>query len=319
MSLKSIVTRQQPFQLITVESQSSIQEALEVLRKNGISSAPVLAGGNAVGYIDVLDVLFWVSARATAEQPSTALLEGIRTSLQRPVSEIVNYSGVDRWISVSMDTPVLEAARLLAQPHVHRLAIIDPSDQTKPLGVLTQSRLVQEIKAQEKKFDHLLHRKVIEVFPPKHVEWIRKDQYVIDALKIIREKVVSGVAVVDENGKLLGNISASDLKRALAVSVENFLVGLFSGLEGFMASMTPKTYHELPGGTEYLLPLWRPVFIGFEDFAHKALDLLSQHEHTGGQHIHRVYVTDEAHRPLRVISLRDLIDYFVQGQAVASY
>jgi len=67
---------------------------------------------------------------------------------------------------------------------------------------------------QEKKklFEKILRKTVKEQFPTRNLYTISDSSTVSDALAEIGRKLVLGLAVVDQDGKLIGNISASDLK-----------------------------------------------------------------------------------------------------------
>jgi CBS domain-containing protein len=52
----------------------------------------------------------------------------------------------------------------------------------------------------------------------KEVLTIREDQNAFEAFKLIHAKKVLGIAVVDANGVLTGNISASDLRVSIQFS-----------------------------------------------------------------------------------------------------
>lgn len=55
----------------------------------------------------------------------------------------------------------------------------------------------------------------------KEVLTIREDQNAFEAFRLIHAKKVLGIAVVDNNGVLTGNISASDLR--VCVISTNFI------------------------------------------------------------------------------------------------
>jgi CBS domain-containing protein len=300
-----------------VNAKQSVEEALKILVQNQISSAPVVTDeGHAMGFVDVLDILSFLSWALSdygkLENVGTPFLEAAKEQLKRPVFDIMNLSGLSKWITVKPDASILEVGRLLAQPHVHRVAITDPQDQTSCYGIITQSRFIQFLNENKHEFEPALSKRILEAFKPTHVEWIRNDKYLFDAVNLIKEKKVSGVAVLDSENKLLGNVSASDLKRAAAISIDALLVGLFSGIESFMKGLHDPLIQQKPSLA--VQPLWTPIFVGMQDYVRKALDLLSTHQHSTGQHIHRVYVTDEQFKPLRVISLNDLIGSLIQSQ-----
>lgn len=114
---------------IVVSVDASIEEAQELLRANRITGLPVVDGlGNLVGVLSQSDLVWGPGLHVTTllrRKPS-----GLR------VGELMTSPPV----TVSMETPVTDAARLMLQNRVHRLVAVDP--QGRPIGVLSATDFV---------------------------------------------------------------------------------------------------------------------------------------------------------------------------------
>jgi CBS domain-containing protein len=299
------------FKLITIDSHETIENALTTLTKFNISAAPVFnEERRALGYVDTLDILAFLAyalgLEGKAQLPPGPLLESLKQLMQRPVKEIINLSGLAKWVTVPRDAHLIEVGELMAQPHVHRVAITDFEDTSVCYGVVTQSRYIQFLSEHPRQFERHLQRKVWQAFHNLPVEKIQSDKLLIEALTFLHESKLSGLAVVDRNDKLIGNISASDIKRSVANSLDHLLVSLFDNVESFLRS-TPSGVIE-----NTAQHVWKPIYVTRDDYVRTAVELLSTHKQNTGEHIHRIYVADEQLRPVRVISLSDMIGYLIE-------
>lgn len=114
---------------IVISVDASIEEAQELLRANRITGLPVVDGqGNLVGVLSQSDLVWGPGLHVTTllrRKPS-----GLR------VGELMTSPPV----TVSMETPVTDAARAMLQNRVHRLVAVDP--QGRPIGVLSATDFV---------------------------------------------------------------------------------------------------------------------------------------------------------------------------------
>lgn len=100
------------------------------------------------------------------------------------------------------------------------------------------------------------------------------------------------MAVVDDDGKLVGNVSSRDL-RMIRDDAE-FISRLYIPLPAFLIKMqkqfsTPETV----------------IALSASDTVEAAVDLVNTH------HIHRIYLVNEDGTPLRVVSLTDLLELII--------
>jgi len=102
---------------------------------------------------------------------------------------------------------------------------------------------------------------------------------------------VSGLAVVDSDGKLVGNISLRDLK------------GIHPDAKIFWRLWNTVKIFKEKAITDYPPPNAIPssVFVTPADSLMKVVEKMALH------HIHRVYVVDENQKPERVISQTDVL------------
>lgn len=114
---------------IVTSVDATVEEAQELLRTNRITGLPVIdANGNLVGVLSQTDLVWGPGLHVTTllrRKPS-----GLR------VGELMTAPPV----TVRMDTPVVEAARLMLQNRVHRLVAVDA--QGRPVGVLSATDYV---------------------------------------------------------------------------------------------------------------------------------------------------------------------------------
>ena len=115
---------------IVVEPEAPIEEAERLIRDYHVSGLPVVdSAGALVGVISQTDLVHLENpeVRALIRHAS----RGIR------VGEVMSQPA----LTVLPSTPLLEAARIMAQKRVHRLVVVD--DRQRPLGVLSAMDFVE--------------------------------------------------------------------------------------------------------------------------------------------------------------------------------
>jgi len=114
---------------VAIAEDASIEEAESLLASYRISGLPVVAeSGRLVGVISRTDLM------GDGSVAMSALLRGNRSGLR--VGELMSAPA----ITVTLDTTLLEAARIMHDAHIHRLVAIDSQD--RPIGVLSASDYV---------------------------------------------------------------------------------------------------------------------------------------------------------------------------------
>jgi CBS domain-containing protein len=131
------------------------------------------------------------------------------------------------------------------------------------------------------------NKRVADMKLPKHVYSIDSNKTAFEAFQLMIEHKISGIAVVDDvSGKLVGNVSVRDLKVVQHDARFFFLLG--EKLSDFLKTLQKSSKRPAT------LITCKPS----DTFA-TVIALLAKHK------IHRLYVVDEAMRPLSVCSLKD--------------
>jgi len=120
-------------------------------------------------------------------------------------------------------------------------------------------------------------------------------------LLFLKEKKISGMAVVDKEGKILGNISTSDLKRMDTESPEQLCYDIYQSIDQYIRSV--KSVKESG------FPTFEPIFVKPSDYVSQVIRSVNS------KHVHRVYIVDEDQKPINEISLCDIIAQFRRPQS----
>jgi len=290
--------------LVLLQETDSINHALSVLASNRITSAPVVSSEGILGIVDVLDILqFAMAVMGDEKFFPTGMIEGkFSQAFEEPVKNILETSAKNKWQQLSSNASLSQVIAVLSDPEVPRVAIQDKDDPLVYNGVITQSELLNFLWAHKDKMGYRLTAKVRDYFPESSsVIAIPFNAFVFEAFDKIHRSKVRGLAVVDENNKLVGNISASDIKHAglkeYEMRIPTLLKSLREPLDKFL---------KLQGGIN-------PICVTPDETFETLMRHLAVKRHSSqfaSTHIHRVFVVDQERRPLRAITTGDVISQF---------
>lgn len=133
---------------------------------------------------------------------------------------------VSEWMSspvstVHHDTPITEAHMLMKEKNIRRLPVVDRHD--KLIGIVTIGDVREASPSDASslsiwEMNYLLSKLKVEKVMTKKPLTIQQNAPIIDAAQIMLEKKVSGLPVVDQDGKLVGILTESDVFRMLVKS-----------------------------------------------------------------------------------------------------
>lgn len=109
--------------VVTVDPDTTLADALEAIRSNNIRHLPVLDGGKLAGVVTDRDLRLALGPRGEPADGAT-------------VSDVMSPSP----ITVSPDTPVEEAGRVLIE---HRIGCLPVIENDELVGILTESDLLR--------------------------------------------------------------------------------------------------------------------------------------------------------------------------------
>ena len=117
LKVEQVMTRE----LITVTPETKMQEALETFRKDRISGAPVISGGNLVGIVSIEDLIHCLE----------------HNDLDAKVSKYMSTN----LLTVRGTDPIIEALKLFVNSHFGRLPVID--EKGTLIGILTKGNITR--------------------------------------------------------------------------------------------------------------------------------------------------------------------------------
>jgi len=290
---------QSPFQLYSVFEDQSITQTIKLFQEKNITGLPVLSTktNEVIGGIDTLDIVTFTCAKFASDSLGADLGMKAAEKFKEPVKNIINLSGNNKWKIVSGKTDLGQAIDFLSKPDQHRFSI--NNEHRKAVGTLTQSRLVHYL-AKHKEIipQEILHKKVKELWKlDGRVHTINLNNFVIDAFTKICECKVSSIGIVDDSGALVGNLSANDIKR-MDLSPDQLILDVNEQLRNFLNiySATQKVAKELPR--------FDPIFVSGDTTCEDILSLVTKNR------VHVVFAVDDHKKPLKAISLSDIIAVF---------
>lgn len=196
------------------------------------------------------------------------------------------------------DTSLLEICKVLTNRHMHRVPITDSSSGTPVcIGIISQSGLVAFLAS---KCPHgSMDETMIDAGLPfrKDVVKVAESETAFTTFELLDSKRLSGIAVVDEDSKLIGNTSAVDIKNAVMDGGRTVMnMDILSYLASVRQSQVIKNC-KFPN-----------CHVREDATVGHVVNLLAK---TG---FHRVFVVDEDMKPVGVISFTDIIQFFVKAE-----
>jgi CBS domain-containing protein len=141
---------------VTARSETPLKEVIQILAERRISGLPVVDdGGKLVGVISETD-LMWQESGVTPPAyimilDSVIYLENparyerdLHKALGQTVGEVMNRDPV---VTIALDKPLSEAAKLMHDRKVHRLPVLDHRGQV--VGILTRGDIIRAMASQE--------------------------------------------------------------------------------------------------------------------------------------------------------------------------
>jgi len=284
-----------PRKLVSINSKSTLAEALKVLNDNMIISVPIIDGENCVGIIDNIDIINYLNKQFENIREwlanSEVSVEGVFSEVL--VSEVVDFAHGDPFVVTSENATIQSVMKFFASGWSHRCVV-----KTKEgYAILTQYDIVKLL-ADSMQSDKNLYELCEAIFLLDRLNsrslsdetiTIGSTASVFEALDRMIQKQVHALAVVDEtdDGRIVGNFSATDLLNVGYGQFKEFSLSVYEFLEKYSpASLTPVT-----------------VEADWTSLAN-VLDLFSK------LGLHRLWIVDsesQASFPIGVVTLTDVL------------
>jgi len=339
MKQKSHPRVQAPDTFLVITSVLPIENVLQTLQEHDLISLPVVNESNQfIGFVDVLDILSYLLAvwnQRSGGRPWERAAFPTDEFFRAPIRNVINFSGVDAAVGIGEEQMVREGIQSLAYPslrqRLHRLAVFS-RDRQRIVNVASLSDFVSFLYQNKGLLQlNLMLAPVSTLGIYRPVISVPYNTRFIDALEILARNRISGLAITDENYRLIGNFSASDLRGVSARTAEFFdysIADVLSIVPGRKFSSRPKPETPPVSASTFNNPPTTssssPSYSASSTSSDAELSLrnsgLSSTVHCRlatpfsqvleklvTNHIHRLYVVDSLDRPIGVITLGDIL------------
>jgi len=293
-----------PKELIFLNEGDSLTKVLDTFKIHKILSSPVLAKGSnkVLGMLDMLDLVTFLTAKIEIPFLTEAIANhALNSFLSKTAKDVVELSSRNWWNELSDDAALPQLIGVLSNQNAHRVAVLN--DKKKVYNIISQMDVLLFIFQNQANFTDLMEEPISQWLKAKKVETVCWEQTMAEAFKTIWESEVTGVGVVDDDGKLVGNISASDLKNCGRTSNE-LIQELYQPIIEFLGLVDASTSTTR-----------NPLFSKHPLVVCKITDsTASIFSKIVNQRVHRVYVVDDSNVPVNVIAPSDLLALFKEIQ-----
>lgn len=292
--------------ILVAQRTDLLTEVWKGLVRNNFLSCPVLQQTKKkyYGFVDIHDIVDFITKKFDANKLETAkdfwsLMEADKEFLNTTVNAVIQNPILKRnpYHPVTTGYSLLSAVELLArEPGLHRVPVVDSERQLKSL--LTQSQVVDFVVSNIHLLGDIRAKPVMEIESgKKEVLSVKPTISAIEAFKFMATHQITGVAVVDDSGRLIDVLTLKDLK---AISTDGQMFWrLYQTVEVFLK----KVREETPNKPD------RPLFcLPTQSFEHVVRTI-------SNNRIHRVFIVDsqESMKPIGIISMKDVLKEIISS------
>lgn len=260
-----------PFPLIFFKESDTVDVCLKKLFGFKVLSAPVELANKKFAFIDIADI-----AIALTDATETAQKE----LFAKPIGQFCNYSKQNELYSIDVDAPLTDLVKIYVTYGVRRVMITEDSKMT---GILSQMDVIRWLSKKGGLSNATKNSPAGTVMSGEPYS-VKLSDKVFDSLKGCIGQGFMGCAVLDGEGRVVANLSVSDLRGTSHLS---FHQSMKETVEKFLTDM--KKFVKTP------------ICCKEKDSFESVVHLMFQN------HIHRVYVVDSNNKPIGVISTKDVM------------
>jgi len=286
--------------VIVLDAKVQPKQAIEVLIENKIRAAPVVDNGKFIGVLDLRDTIkfalesYHKKVASNEDVEKEQALMWLTASPHISTNTLSYLAKMRPFTTIKSTDTLLAVAEALANGH-HIVGIIDEAKK-ELTNILTQGQLFQQVAAmwsagpfKEDASDGLKLQSLMDLkYITSPVKSVVGNVKAADAFGQMAKFNLSGLAVVDSDGNLIHNTSATDIKLWLQSeckfddTIENFLISIrkMSLDERFPVTM---------------------CVLG--DSFKRAVQKLHATKY------HRMWIIDDKKKPIGVLALTDIFKY----------
>jgi len=289
-------------QLFIAHNNDRVTEVFKGLIRHNILAVPVLVrNGKYRGFIDMGDIVSDVVrhfGRLTLSKTEDfwKMIDNESQFRERRVIELAEFIGTRRnpFNPVRKGFSIWCILELIAKDFsVHRVPVVD--ENMRLFSIITESQLVRFLAKQE--LGSIKNMPVYRMSGlPTTVQTISEKDPAIQAFSKMIEHHIGGLAVLNDEGKVVNDISMRDLK-GVAGDLRLFW-RLYESTATFMNHVHAEYKQQRPTNVQTVNSL-------------QTLDTVIKK--IVENNIHRVYVVDDQGKPVSVVTLHDILRTIVDG------
>jgi len=257
------------------------------------------------GFVDMIDyVNYFIGdlAGKTMQNPGSEMWSMSEKQSQfntKKVKDIMTYPLSSRNVThpIMVGYSLYSACEALGvEPHLRRIPVLNW--ERKIVNLITQSQVIEFVYQNITLMDSKKRSKTLAQIPELYhdVISVKSTDFALEAFKKMHQFGLSGIAVVDEVGTLVGNISEKDLR---GIDIDGKWV---SRMFADCGSYTKEVYQALPD-TKH------PKQLVVAKSSNTLEDVIRMVMVNGK--IHRIYIVDDNMKPIGVVGLRDILQQII--------
>jgi CBS domain-containing protein len=311
----SIIPEEDRGKIETIYANHVASEALSMLSKHNILSVPVYdrkleAYMGFVDYLDLASLVVDIVHRLMKAYYPEATISTLQTEQKsrlvhdakqqfnlKTLLDISDLSKNDPYMPILKSANLYQAIEILAKFGIHRVPIID--DEHKIDAILSQSAVLDFLYSNLDKFSNKAKKPVSELLSNRAdattVLTMPESAPAFEAFELMLKHRVSAVGIVDESGSLVGVISGTDLR----------IIGPHCTTLGLLLNPVRDLLDQSRElNTAMLVPVVKATF---SDTLGIVIESMEDNK------VHRVFVVNEDDKPVCVLSMKDVLNEFLNA------
>jgi len=203
--------------------------------------------------------------------------------------QIVDLSHANPFSPIKDDATMEDVIRKICSNNLHRLPVVSKDDINNVVGIVSQSLIIKWLFSKQEQLSPLFKCTVqdlnLGLFNERRplIQALDTDE-LINVFQLVHDNNVHGCAVVDNKGKLVGNIAVSDLQYAISGNIRLLALPVRSLLDT----------------SERKAPLVCSSQSTLSDIVSMMIE----------SNVYRIYLVDVDRSPRGIITYTDILDMF---------
>lgn len=213
--------------------------------------------------------------------------QSVTEFLKKPVEGIVNASLTDRLHTFSPESTIKEVIEEMKIFRLHHVAIVKGEEV---VSVLSASDIIGFLATHQDSWKGDAEVAALVADQKEKPLSVFKTAPAVEAFQLMQQNLMSGIAVLEENGSLFANFSASDIKHFPVTPIGMNPDSLLLPLQLFLLGQSP---------------VRAPVAVKKNETVASVVSKMAVF------HVHRVWVVDDANKPIAVVTPTEIFNLLV--------